>query len=158
MISIVSRDFKKGPQETMAQKLLVNRDLEMNPHKRKILADFCLYCMDQLGMSDDVNTTIYVENERGNNGISTTAFYNPSNDDVKVYGKNRALVDICRSIAHELVHMSQRVRGLLNHPTKDIGGFHEDEANAVAGQIIKMFAKNVSREIYESRSRQGRVI
>jgi hypothetical protein len=142
----------------MAQKLVISSDLDMNPQKRELLAKFCVYCMDELGMDTTVDTVIYVENDRGNNGISTTAFYNPSNDDVKVYGRNRALVDICRSIAHEMVHMSQRVRGLLDRPTKDIGGFHEDEANAVAGQIIKMFAKNVSREIYESKSRQGRVI
>jgi len=142
----------------MPQKLVVSKELDMNPNKREILAKFCIYCMDELGMDSDVSTTIYIENERGNNGIQTTAFYNPSNDDVKVYGKNRALVDICRSIAHELVHMTQRVRGLLNKPTKNIGGFHEDEANAVAGQIIKMFAKDVSREIYEGRSRPGSVI
>lgn len=142
----------------MAQKLVVSADLDMNPQRVQLLGKFCVYCMDELGMSEGVDTVIYVESDRGKNGIQTTAFYNPSNDEVKVYGKNRAMVDICRSIAHELVHMSQRVRGLLNQPTKDIGGFHEDEANAVAGQIIKMFAKNVSREIYESRSRSGRMI
>ena len=142
----------------MTQKLVINKELDMSPQKREILAKFCMYCMDELGMAEGVNTTIYVEHDRGQNGIQTTAFYNPSNDDVKVYGKNRALADICRSIAHELVHMSQRVRGLLDNPTKDIGGFHEDEANAVAGQIIKMFAKDVTREIYESSKRPGRLL
>jgi hypothetical protein len=142
----------------MAQKLIVSKELDMNPQKQEVLAKFCIYCMDELGMDADVDTTIYIEHSRGDNGIKTTAFYNPNNDEVKVYGRNRALVDICRSIAHELVHMSQRVRGLLGKPTKDIGGFHEDEANAVAGQIIKMFAKDVSREIYEGRSRHGSVI
>jgi|688.fasta_scaffold523774_1 hypothetical protein len=142
----------------MAQKLIISKGIDMEPHKQEVLAKFCVYCMDCLGMDTDVHTTIYIESDRGENGIKTTAFYNPANDDVKVYGKNRALADICRSVAHELVHMSQRVRGLLGRPTKDIGGFHEDEANAVAGQIIKMFARDVSRDIYESRSRTGRVI
>jgi hypothetical protein len=56
--------------------------------------------------------------------------------------KNRALVDVMRSIAHELVHHKQWEDGRLNGPKPpDIGGEIEDEANAKAGQFIKMFAK-----------------
>jgi hypothetical protein len=47
-----------------------------------------------------------------------------------------------RSIAHELVHHKQYEEGRLNGPKPpDIGGEIEDEANAKAGQFIKMFAK-----------------
>jgi hypothetical protein len=136
----------------MPQKLIVKKDLMMLPEKQHIIGEFCIYCMDQLGMGSDIDTIIQIESDRDSSGIKTTAYYNPADNNVRVYGSGRSIADICRSIAHELVHMSQHVRGLIGKdPIKDIGGFHEDEANAVAGQLIKMFAKDVTREIYESR-------
>ena len=62
--------------------------------------------------------------------------------------KNRALVDVMRSLAHELVHHKQWEQGRLNVKPPDIGGEIEDEANAKAGQFIKMFAKS-DQTIYD---------
>lgn len=136
----------------MPQKLMVKKDLMLLPEKQQVIGEFCTYCMDRLGMDTGVDTVIQIESDRDSSGIATTAYYNPADNNVRVYGKGRSVADICRSIAHELVHMSQHVRGLIKRePIKDIGGFHEDEANAVAGQLIKMFARDVSREIYESK-------
>jgi hypothetical protein len=96
-----------------------------------------------------LDTVIQIEDDRDSSGIKTTAFYNPADNNIRVYGRGRSVADICRSIAHELVHMSQHARGLIgNQKIRDIGGFHEDEANAVAGQLIKMFARDVSDKIY----------
>jgi len=53
-----------------------------------------------------------------------------------------------RSIAHELVHHKQYEQERLKVQPPDIGGEIEDEANAKAGQYIKMFAKE-NPEIYE---------
>jgi hypothetical protein len=71
--------------------------------------------------------------------LTTYAYYNPSTYLIKIYGKNRGLADILRSIAHELVHHQQNQNGLLNKPHPDIGGDIEDSANSVAGQIVKKF-------------------
>ena len=46
-----------------------------------------------------------------------------------------------RSIAHELTHHKQWEDGKLKVRPPDIGGPIEDEANAKAGQFIKLFAK-----------------
>jgi hypothetical protein len=35
--------------------------------------------------------------------------------------------------------MMQHEKGLIKGPIKDVGGFHEDQANALAGQIVKKF-------------------
>ena len=61
---------------------------------------------------------------------------------------NRALVDVCRSIAHEMVHHKQFEDGRLEVKPPDIGGEIEDEANAKAGQFIKMFAR-IDESIYD---------
>jgi hypothetical protein len=57
-----------------------------------------------------------------------------------------------RSIAHEMTHMMQDQTGLLVGKIRDIGGFHEDQANARAGELLKQFVKNNSsrRIIYEN--------
>jgi hypothetical protein len=86
--------------------------------------------------------TISVQNNR--DGLKTTANYDYTKDVkvIKVNAKNRALVDVMRSIAHEMVHHKQFEQGRLNGPKPpDIGGEIEDEANAKAGQYIKMFSR-----------------
>ena len=82
-------------------------------------------------------------------GLTTTAAY--GNNKIKVYAKERALVDIMRSIAHEMVHQKQDVDGRLDSSEHDAnntaGSPIENEANAVAGQIIRKFGEE-HPEIY----------
>jgi len=107
-------------------------------HKSK-LDQFVKFVKKQLELKSV--PTISVQGTR--NGLKTTANYDYTKENkvVKVYGKNRALVDIMRSIAHELVHHKQFEQGRLKVQPPDIGGEIEDEANAKAGQFIKMYAK-----------------
>jgi len=72
-------------------------------------------------------------------------------NDIRVYGKNRSLADVMRSVAHEMTHMMQDEQNLLHGNVKDAGGFHEDQANAKAGELLKLYAKKPGRKkIYES--------
>ena len=118
----------------------------LDDDKKEKLNTFVKFVKDQLELK--TVPTIYIQNVR--NGLKTTANYdyNKENKVVKVNAKNRALVDVMRSIAHELVHHKQYEQGRLKVQPPDIGGEIEDEANAKAGQYIKMFAKE-NPEIYE---------
>ena len=58
------------------------------------------------------------------------------------------LVDIMRSVAHEFVQHRQFEQGRLEVKPPDIGGEIEDEANAVAGQLIKKYAQK-DQTIYD---------
>jgi Zn-dependent peptidase ImmA (M78 family) len=75
--------------------------------------------------------------------LKTTASYDYTKENkiVKINAKNRALVDVMRSLAHELVHHKQWEDGRLEVRPADIGSPEEDEANALAGRYIKMFAQ-----------------
>lgn len=79
----------------------------------------------------------------------TTANYNLENGMMKVYSKGRALCDICRSIAHEMVHQKQH-ENIKDGETLDgsTGSPHEDEANAMAGRLIRMYGTEYP-EFYE---------
>ena len=92
--------------------------------------------------------TIKIQSNRDELKTTANYDYTKENKIVKVYGKNRALVDIMRSIAHELVHHKQFEQGRLKVRPPDIGGEIEDEANAKAGQYIKMYSK-IDKTIYD---------
>ena len=112
----------------------------LSDDKKEKLNSFVKFIKEQLELKSV--PTISIQNHR--NGLKTTANYDYTKENkvVKVCMKNRALVDVMRSIAHELVHHKQWEDGRLNGPKPpDIGGEIEDEANAKAGQFIKMFAK-----------------
>jgi hypothetical protein len=111
----------------------------LTDEKKEILDKFVLFVKNELEL--DSVPTIKVQNNR--DGLKTTANYDYTKENkiIKVCAKNRALVDVCRSIAHEMVHHKQFEQGRLKVQPPDIGGEIEDEANAKAGQFIKMYAK-----------------
>lgn len=119
----------------------------LNEDKKDKLNSFVKFVKRELGIES--LPTISIQPNR--DGLKTTAHYDYTKENkiVRVYGKNRALVDIMRSVAHELVHHKQFEEGRLDGPQPpDIGGEIEDEANAKAGQYIKMYAK-IDPNIYE---------
>ncbi len=113
---------------------------------KEILNDFIKFVKKELKIKN--LPTIKIQNNR--DGLKTTANYDYTKENkiIKVCSKNRALVDVLRSIAHELVHHKQWEDGRLNKRPPDVGGEIEDEANAKAGQFIKMFAK-INDKIYD---------
>ena len=75
--------------------------------------------------------------------LRTTAYYHNSDRRVKVYVKDRAKIDIMRSIAHELVHHKQNIDGRLTDPEIDgaDGSPMENEANSLAGIIMRKWGR-----------------
>lgn len=118
----------------------------LDDNKKEKLNEFVKFVKEQLKLK--TVPTISIQNHR--NGLKTTANYDYTKENkiVKVCMKNRALVDVMRSIAHELVHHKQFEQGRLEVKPPDIGGEIEDEANAKAGQFIKMFSK-IDETIYD---------
>ena len=114
----------------------------LTDEKKEILDKFVLFVKEQLELK--TVPTVKIQNNR--DGLKTTANYDYTKENkiIKVCAKNRALVDVCRSIAHEMVHHKQFEQGRLKVQPPDIGGEIEDEANAKAGQYIKMYAKEDS--------------
>ena len=131
--------------------LYVDRDLHYGPEQLRLAGEFILFCADSLPIEGDFE--VHLVNSREPHGIGTTALYEVGNNCCKVYCKNRALADVLRSVAHEMTHMMQDQIGIIRGPIRDAGGFHEDQANAKAGELIKLFAKSQDgrRAIYERR-------
>jgi hypothetical protein len=104
------------------------------------VSDFVNFAKDFLGIDDGVKVELAFEKTPD---LRTTAYYHNSDRRVKVYVKDRAKIDIMRSIAHELVHHKQNMDGRLTDPEIDgaDGSPIENEANSLAGIIMRKWGR-----------------
>jgi len=111
-----------------------------------VIDDFVDFTKKELELDDDFE----VELEDDSDELETLGSYDIEDNKVKVLSKNRALPDIIRSIAHELVHHKQNQEGELsgNEEEGSDGSPLENEANARAGKIVRRFGKRYP-EIYD---------
>jgi hypothetical protein len=114
--------------------------------QKEKLTNFVKFVVKELDIKHP--PTIAVLNEKGELKTTANYDYGKENKVIKINGRNRMMVDIMRSIAHEMTHHKQWEDGKLKVRPPDIGGPIEDEANARAGQLIKMFAK-IDSTIYD---------
>lgn len=110
--------------------------------EKQHLERFVDFVKKELGVENDINIRYQTDKD----GIKTTAVYKYQDGDddheqseVRVFTKERALQDIMRSVAHELVHHQQNEKGKLKGKISNVGGPIEDEANAMAGELLKKY-------------------
>ena len=75
----------------------------------------------------------------------TTGMSNDKKNEIFVLTKNRMTRDVLRTLSHEWVHQYQ-TQILERKKDMDIGGKNENEANAIAGILIKKFEKENSSD------------
>lgn len=106
---------------------------------------FVDFAASQLGLERKPNIIMLSKREPE----MTTASYDLGSGDMKVLCGHRAVFDICRSIAHEMVHQKQHQE--IDDPSKldgSTGSPHENEANALAGKLIRIYGKE-NPEFYD---------
>ena len=118
-----------------------------NEQRQNIIEDFIQYCKDRLDI-DQLHIIQFTNEREWATERKSFGQYNPNDRSLEIYTGNRNLADTLRTLVHELVHHKQYEEGRLKTPPPDIGGEIEDEANAKAGQYIKMYAKK-DETIYE---------
>jgi Zn-dependent peptidase ImmA (M78 family) len=132
--------------ENSALRVLVSRDLDLDDDIKKMIMNFCNYSASRLGLEGQYKC--YISFDRQKSGIKTTGICMPDRNEIKVYGKNRSLADILRSIAHEMFHLRQHEMGVipLSRSKKHFEEPLEWHANAAAGSIVSKFASTVGRD------------
>jgi hypothetical protein len=88
----------------------------------KTIADFVNFAKKHLNI-DDIKVALAYERTPD---IKTSAYYDLDGF-VKVYVKDRAVMDVCRSIAHELVHHKQNLENRISDHINDGGDGSEIE-------------------------------
>lgn len=113
--------------------------------KLDIVKSFIEFLNNELPLKEDVVIILKNESDEG----MTTGSNNYGT--IKVLHKNRMLIDVLRTLAHEWVHEHQ-YQYHRKKTKQDIGGPDEDEANSESGKLLKMFNKknpDKEKEIYE---------
>jgi hypothetical protein len=127
-------------KENLNERLLTKKEKDL-----KVMAAFVNFAKKELGIDDGIKVALAYERTPD---ITTTAYYNMSGF-VKIYVKDRAIIDVMRSVGHELCHHKQNLEGRLKDSIKDgeDGSPIENEANAVAGKLIRIYGR-LHPEIY----------
>lgn len=116
---------------------LLKKDRELTKKQYDLFRKFIVFLQKNFPLKQDV--TICFLSDRV--GEMTTGSSIPELRIMNILTRNRLNRDILRTMAHEWVHEHQMsVLGRDFGP--NIGGINEDEANAYAGRLVKMFEKD----------------
>jgi pyrimidine deaminase RibD-like protein/predicted nucleotidyltransferase len=75
------------------------------------------------------------------NGQPTFGYYDADANEMVLGIANRHPLDIIRTLSHELTHFRQDHQGNLNYGDGETGSTQENEANAVAGVVMREFGR-----------------
>jgi len=107
----------------------------------KILLDFIRFAAKDLELDSLPKFDFVFDSGRS---IEQKSFggYMPGEEFITITVKNRHIMDVCRTLAHELVHYSQDLNNeLADDDAGSTGSPQENEANARAAVIMRNWGK-----------------
>jgi hypothetical protein len=140
-------------QESDKQNIQIEPGLDINDETNEIIYNFMDFLKEQLQLEEIPKISLLLNRKEG----MTYGAYDPNNNTIFVFAKNRGLADIFRTAAHELVHHFQNLEKRI---PKDLKGRNHDleaEANTKAGDYIYMFGLKDPR-VYDIDVKQENVI
>ena len=122
--------------------------LEDSNNEHTIVQEFIQHVVSELGIDPVPNIKLHIEPEWSTNNHSFGR-YDPDTHTLNVSMPNRHILDVLRTVAHELVHCSQHQQH-RNMPDDagETGSPWENDANARAGIIMRDWA-NTHPEHFE---------
>ncbi|CAB4129540.1 hypothetical protein UFOVP116_35 [uncultured Caudovirales phage] len=117
------------------------RLFEFTSGPESTIHDFTDFVCDYLKLKTKPKLNI-IQNSEYSADNHTFGHYNPSSDSITVQIENRQIVDVLRTLAHELVHYMQDSTGQLHDKSGETGSEHENEANSVAGVIMRLYTEH----------------
>jgi len=101
---------------------------------------FMQWCRHKLKLKQEL-PNIEFSDEKDSEDMHHTGYYNNQEDKLWVYTGNRNLIDILRTVAHEFTHRKQGEQGRIEPDQSYPGSPIEQEADAVAGYLMKLYGK-----------------
>ena len=124
---------------------IIKENFEINSNNenstiKKYLEEFAEYCYGVLELNNKpiikvITDDSYVEQNKSFGG------YSPTDNVIYVSINRRNLADIMRSLAHEIIHSKQNEQGSLSSLDGQTGSDIENQANAVAGIIMRHYGQ-----------------
>ena len=105
----------------------------------RILHDFIKYAANHLELETLPKFDIVFDNDRS---VENSSFGGYGGHHIQITVKDRHIMDVCRTLAHELVHFRQDMNGDLEGDNPGATGSpQENEANAEAAVIMRNWGK-----------------
>lgn len=113
-----------------------------------IIVKFTKFLNKEVSLIDDIRIDLVDKKTK-----DMTTGVRESHHHIKVLCKDRMLIDILRTIAHEWIHefQHQKMGVKDNDKMKSIGGWGENMSNTLSGILIKKFNKahkELEKELY----------
>lgn len=115
-------------------------DLIYGENPAETLVDFVQFAMKELEVASLPKIKL-VGKPISNSPYNSFAAYKPGAGEIHLYVGHRHILDVLRSLCHEMVHFRQDLSNELTALSGKTGSDHENEANAVAGQILRKYGK-----------------
>ena len=110
----------------------------VQPKLREVGNIFVKYCAKNLGIKR--LPVIKLVREIGSSEHPTFGLFDANTNSISVAYKNRHIMDVMRTLAHELTHHKQREENRIKPDSGETGSDIENEANAQAGVLMRDFA------------------
>ena len=127
-------------KQTFEQKV---NETQLPVDKKKIISRFVDHCVDELKIKTLPRIRLKQDPEWSRRN-GTFGNYDAATNELTVSMSNRHILDVLRTVAHELVHHGQEETAPIPDDGGETGSHYENEANAVAGQIMRDFVKDHS--------------
>ena len=98
--------------------------------------EFLAWVKPRLGIEGAVNVKL-LQHDIVNGKQKSFGSFNVQTQQIRVTVKDRHVLDILRSLCHELVHLRQHQQNRLVATDGQTGSEQENEANAVAGVMLR---------------------
>ena len=119
-----------------------------NDTDKQLLKKFIGFAIKELGIQKPPTSLTLSRDNNMAKEMHSFGSFDPNNDKIWLYVKNRNMADLLRTLAHELVHRKQAEDGRIDYNSGETGSDIENEANAQAGVLLRKFGKQ-NEEIYQ---------
>ena len=119
----------------------LNEEILPKEKKEEVINEFVAFAKEKLGLGEEMPDIRISYDETEASGMKSFGKYTPETNELRVVAVNRNLADVLRTLAHELIHDKQRKDGVLKHGSNETGSEHENEANALAGVLLREFGQ-----------------
>ena len=137
------KKYHKTPDDWIKNKLDEEVECDLADEVNK----FCDWACEKLNIQNKPKINLSYDTEEAQTNHHTGGHI-IGDDEIWVYAKNRNLVDILRTVFHELVHVRQGELNMIKPGSSYPGSPIEAMADMLAGKYIKIYGKN-NRKIFQ---------
>lgn len=142
---LFKKKFKDTPDRWIRNKLDETESEEVDLEQE--VAKFVEWTAKKLNLQKVPKVELSMDTEEAQQGHHTGRHI-MGGDSVWIYANNRNLVDILRTVFHELVHVRQEELGMVKPGDSYPGSPIEAMADMLAGKYIKIYGKE-NRQIFQ---------